>query len=98
MTLSTFTPANASGQAESGNRLSSAGYAASNAGRVFSNAAATVGEAIFVRIAYRAALKRLEAGAEGNLFDQPVLWAELKSGAWAEARETVGQRKHQLPL
>jgi hypothetical protein len=98
MTLSTFTPANASGKAQAGHRLSSAGYAASNAGRVFRNAAATVGEAIFVRIAYRAALKRLEAGAEGNLFDQPVLWAELKSVAWAEAREAVEQRKRQTPL
>ena len=35
-------------------------------------------------VAYRVALKRLEARVEGNLFDEPVLWAELKSVAWAE--------------
>jgi hypothetical protein len=40
---------------------------------------------IVILIAYRAALKRLEASVDVDLFDDPVLWAELKSVAWAEA-------------
>ena len=40
---------------------------------------------VVVLFAYRAALNRLEASVEGDLFDDPVLWAELKSVAWAEA-------------
>jgi len=44
-----------------------------------------------ILVAYWAALSRLEAGVKGSLFDQPVLWAELKSAAWAEA---TGQDTH----
>ena len=49
------------------------------------SAAASVGKAIVILVAYRPALKRLEARAENNLFDDPVRWAEFKSVAWAEA-------------
>lgn len=89
MTLSAFTPTNASGSTPASNRLAPAGAVASNVGRAFRGAVAAVGKAIFVLLAYRAALRRLEAGVEGDLFDQPILWAEMKSMAWAEAREAA---------
>jgi hypothetical protein len=44
-----------------------------------------------ILVAYRAALKRLKAGVKGDLFDDPVLWAEFKSVAWAEA---TGETPH----
>jgi hypothetical protein len=46
-----------------------------------------------ILFAYRAALKRLEARVEGDLFEDPVLWAELKSAAWAEATAAVEHGK-----
>jgi hypothetical protein len=49
-------------------------------------------------VAYRAALKRLEAGVEGDLFDNPVLWAELKSAAWAEAGAVAAAPSKARPI
>jgi hypothetical protein len=46
-----------------------------------------------ILFAYRAALRRPEGGVEGDLFDDPVLWAELKSVAWAEAAAPLRTRK-----
>jgi hypothetical protein len=85
MTLSTFSPTNANGSTSASEGRVRSGSVASNVGRVVRSAAASVGKAIIILVAYRAALKRLEAGAENNLFDDPVRWAELKSVAWAEA-------------
>ena len=62
MTLSAFTPTNAREPTLAGNRLASSGSVASNVGRVFRGATAAVGKAIVILVAYRAALKRLEAG------------------------------------
>ena len=89
MTLSTFSPTNANGSTSTSARLVRPGSVASNVGRVFRSAAAAVGKAIITLVAYRAALKRLEAGAEGNLFDNPVRLAELKSAAWGKAGEVA---------
>jgi hypothetical protein len=69
-----------------------------NAGRIVGNAAAAVGRAIVTFVAYRAALKRLEAGVEGDLFDNPVLWAELKSAAWAEAGAVAATPSKARPI
>ena len=90
MTLSAFTPTNARARPAVARRL------APNLGRVFRRAAAAAGTAIVILVAYRAALKRLEAG-ERNLFDQPVLWAEIKSRAWAEAAVAAEHWKDRLP-
>jgi hypothetical protein len=60
--------------------ISKAGATNSKPGATKSKSAATKTNSLFV--AYRAALKRLEAGADENLFDDPVLWPELKSAAW----------------
>ena len=81
MTLSTFIPTNATTLTPASNRRAPTRRAAANVGRIFRNPAAAIGKAIVIIIAYRVALKRLEAGVEGNLFDEPVLWAELKSVA-----------------
>jgi hypothetical protein len=54
--------------------------------------------AIVIFVAYRAALKRLAAGVEGDLFDDPVLWAELKSVAWAEAGAVAAARSKARPM
>ena len=98
MTLSAFTPTNASGPAPASDRPAPAVSVASNLGRVFRRAAAAVGKAIVILVAYRAALKRLEAGVERNLFDEPVLWAEIKSVAWAEAGVAAEHWKDRLPF
>jgi hypothetical protein len=98
MTMPTFTPTNASVQNPASNRLILAGDMSSNVGRAFRSAVAAVGRAVFIRVAYRAALRRLEAGVKGNLFDAPVLWAEIKSMAWAEVGEAAEQWKDRLPL
>jgi hypothetical protein len=98
MTLPTFTPTNPSVQALASDRLTPAGFVASNVGRAFRSAVAAVGKAAFTRVVYRAALRRLEARVEGNLFDEPILWAEIKSKAWAEAGEAAEQWKDRLPL
>jgi len=81
MTLLSFTRTNASRPALAGSRRVRTGSVARLAG----NAAAAIGRPIVVLVVYRAALKRLEARVERDLFDDPVLWAELKSVAWAEA-------------
>ncbi len=70
----------------------------SGLGRIVSNATATIGRGIVILFAYRAALKRLEAGVEGDLFDEPVLWAELKSVAWAEAGAVDASRSKARPV
>ena len=97
MTLPTFTPTDTNAPTPASNRLVLAGDVASNVGRIFRGAVAVVGKAIVNFAAYRAALKRLEA-REGNLFDEPVLWAEIKSVAWAAAGEVAEQWKDRLPL
>lgn len=97
MTLSAFSPTNASGPTPASNRLAPSGSAVTNVGRVCRSATVAVGKAIVILVAYRAALKRLEAGVEGNLFDEPVLWAEIKSMAWAEAGEAAEHWKDRLP-
>ena len=98
MTLPALTPSGASGQTLTGNPLEAAGYVAASIGRVFHSAAAPVGRAVFILLAYRAALKRLEAGVVGDLFDAPVLWAELKSAAWAEAGAVAAARPKARPM
>jgi hypothetical protein len=95
MTLSTSTPKNAIGPIPARPLARTGGL---NAGRIVGNAAAAVGRAIVTFVAYRAALKRLEAGVEGDLFDNPVLWAELKSAAWAEAGAVVAAPSKARPI
>ena len=85
MTLLSFTRTNASRPSPASARPAHAGGLISDAGRIIRDAAAAIGGAVVILVAYRAALKRLEAEVEGDLFDQPVFWAELKSVAWAEA-------------
>ncbi len=93
MTLSTFTPTNASTETPASNRLAPTGGVVSRVGRAFRSAAAGIGKAIVILVAYRAARKRLEAAVEGDLFDDPVVWAEIKSIAWAEAGAAVAHRR-----
>jgi hypothetical protein len=97
MTLSAFTPTDTNAQTPASKRLARAGNVASNVDRIISGAVAVVGKAVVIFAVYPAALKRLEA-REGNLFDEPVLWAEIKSVAWAEAGEVAEQWKGRLPL
>ena len=97
MTLSAFTPTDTNAQTPPSKRLARAGNLYSDVARIFRGAVAAVGKAIVILAAYRAALKRLEA-REGDLFDEPVLWAEIKSVAWAEAGEVAEQWKDRLPL
>jgi hypothetical protein len=91
MTLPTLIPMNTNVQTAR-KRLEPLGNVASDVGRIFRGATADVGKAIVIYTAYRAALKRLEA-KEHALFDEPVLWAEIKSVAWAEAGEVAEQWK-----
>jgi hypothetical protein len=97
MTLSAFTPTDTNAQTPASKRLARAGNVAPNVGRIFRGAVALVGKAIVIFAIYWVALKRLEA-RERNLFDEPVLWAEIKSVAWAEAGEVAEQWKDRLPL
>jgi hypothetical protein len=97
MTLPAFTPTNANVQTAASKRLARLRDVASNVGGIFRGAVADVGKVVVILPAYRAALKRLEA-RESNLFDEPVLWAEIKSVAWAEAGEVAEQWKDRLPL
>ena len=85
MTLSTFTRPNATAETPAGNRLAPPVSDVSRVGLAVRSAASGVGKAIVMLFAYREARKRLEARAPGDLFDNPVLWAEIKSAAWAEA-------------
>jgi hypothetical protein len=98
MTLSTFPRTNTRVPTSTSNRRAPLGGVVSKVGRVFRNAAAGIGEAVVILVAYRAARKRLEAVVEGDLFDDPVLWAEIKSIAWAEARAAVRHRKSRPSL
>ena len=97
MTLSAFTSTSTNAETPSSKRLTPAGNVASNTGRIFRVAVAVVGKAIVIFAVYRAALKQLEA-RERKLFDKPVLWAEIKSVAWAEAAAAAEQWKDRLPL
>ena len=100
MTLPAFTPTNTNTtniQVAASKRLAPAGNITSNIGRIVGGAVAYVGKAIVVFAVYRAALKRLEA-REGDLFDEPVRWAEIKSVAWAEAGEVAEQWKDWFPV
>lgn len=85
MTLLSFTRTNANRLPPACRRPVRASSAVSTVGRIVRHAAAAIGKPIATLVAYRAAVKRLEAGVKGDLFDDPVLWAELKSAAWAEA-------------
>ena len=96
MTLSTSTSKTAIGPTPA-RPLVQAGGVVSGLGRIASNATAAIGRGIVILFAYRAALKRLEAGVEGDLFDEPVLWAELKSVAWAEAGAVAASRSKARP-
>jgi hypothetical protein len=98
MTLPAFTPTNTNVHAAASKPLAPAGRVASNVGRIFRNAAAALGKAVVILVAYRVALNRLEAGVEGDLFDEPVLWAELKSVAWAEAGAVAAIWVDRLPF
>jgi hypothetical protein len=93
MTLSVFPPANASRPTSASNRLAPLGGVVPKVGRLFRSAAARIGEAIAILVAYRTARKRLEAAVQGDLFDDPALWAEIKSVAWAEAWAVTEHRK-----
>jgi hypothetical protein len=94
MTLSTPTPKSAIGPIPARPPARTGGL---NASGIVGNAAAAVGRAIVIFVAYRAALKRLEAGVEDDLFDDPVFWAELKSAAWAEAGAVAAARSRARP-
>jgi hypothetical protein len=96
MTLSTFTRTNATVETPVGVRFATPGGGVSRVGLVVRRAASGVGKAIVMLFAYLEARKRLEARAPGDLFDNPVLWAEIKSAAWAEARDDVERRKDRL--
>jgi hypothetical protein len=85
MTHLSFTRANAIRPSLAGLRLANAGGLIPAAALFVRRAAAGVCGPVVILVSYRAALKRLEASVEGDLFDDPVHWAELKSVAWAEA-------------
>jgi hypothetical protein len=94
MTLPAFTTTNASAETFVGERLAPGSRVASSVGRMVRGAIVGVSETIAFFATYRAALKRLEAG-KGDLFDQPVLWAEIRSAAWGEARAAAEGRHAQ---
>jgi hypothetical protein len=50
---------------------------------------AAIGNIALMLPLYNSALKRLTNRVHGDLFENPVLWAELKSSAWADAREAA---------
>jgi len=93
MTFSTFTRPNASTEPPASDRLAPTAGIVSKVGGAFRSAAAGIDKAIVILVAYRAARKRLEAAVEGDLFDDPVVWAEIKSIAWAEAGAAVAHRR-----
>jgi len=98
MTFSTFTRPNASTEPPASDRLAPTAGIVSKVGGAFRSAAAGIDKAIVILVAYRAARKRLEAAVEGDLFDDPVVWAEIKSIAWAEAGAAVAHRRARLRL
>jgi hypothetical protein len=97
MSLSTSTSKTAIGPTLA-RPLVQAGGVVDGLGRTASNATATISRGIVILFSYRAALKRLEAGVEGDLFDDPLLWAELKSAAWAEAGAVAAARSKARPM
>jgi hypothetical protein len=92
MTHLSFIRANADRPGLAGERLANVRGLIPDAAHLRSAATATW-RPFVICLAYRAALKRLEAGVEVDLFDDPVLWAELKSVAWAEAAAAHEHRK-----
>ncbi len=82
MTLPVFTPFQARRDAQI---RASAGDAFVHVGRIFRRSLGRLCEIVLAFLAYRAALKRLEAQVGRDLFYDPVLWVDLKSVAWAEA-------------
>ena len=56
--------------------------AAGRALRSSGEAIAALGGLIWAALAYRRAFKRVAAHAEGDLFDSPVLWADISAKAW----------------
>jgi hypothetical protein len=50
---------------------------------------AAIGKIAVIFLVYNWALKRAMDTVKGDPFDDPVLWAELKSLAWADAREAA---------
>jgi hypothetical protein len=95
MTFLSFTRTNSTCPAGARKRLARVGGVVTSAVR---NAVGAISNVIVTPVAYRAALKRLEAGVEGNLFDQPVLWVELKSVAWDEASAVAASRSKARPV
>jgi hypothetical protein len=59
--------------------------AAGRALRSSGEAIAALGGLIWAALAYRRAFKRVAAHAEGDLFDSPVLWADISAKAWDRA-------------
>lgn len=51
-----------------------------------------IGKIAVMLLLYRSGLKRLTDRVDGDPFDDPVLWTELKSSAWAEAQQ--GAERH----
>jgi hypothetical protein len=51
-------------------------------------AIAALGGLIWAAFAYRRAFKRAATHAEGDLFDSPVLWADISARAWDQARHS----------
>jgi len=96
MTLSAFRATSATKSAPPGARRTFSDGVFSAGCRAFGRAVAVLGEAVILLVAYRAARKRLEARVGGDLFDEPVLWAELKSAAWAEAGAVAGNWRDRL--
>lgn len=71
-----------------------AGLSSSNILFNLIGAAAEIGRTALILLAYKKSLKRLTRRVKVDPFDDPVLWAELKSSAWADATK-VAQRKSQ---
>jgi hypothetical protein len=97
MSLSTSTSKTAIGPTPA-RPLVQAGGVVSGLVRIASNATAAIGRGIVSLLAYRAALKRLKGRIEGDLFNEPVLWAELKSVAWADAAAVAASRSKGQPV
>ena len=91
MTLLSFIRANPTRPSPASESLANAGGQIPVGARLVHSATSSFLRPIVILLAYRAALKRLKAGVKGDLFDDPVLWAELKSVAWAEA---TGETAH----
>lgn len=58
-----------------------------------------IGGLIWAAVVYRRAFARAAAGINGDLFDAPVLWADISVKAWEHACRSSEQAGHwRLPL